>query len=156
MNHGPEPGERFRVEISSIQSHVAVDAVALRALAAHVLRCEGIDRAEVSVSLVDDAAIAPINRRYLDHEGPTDVITFPLSPPDSDELAGEIVISAETAAREAAARRLDPVDELRLYLVHGLLHLCGRDDRDANDRRRMHARQEELLVSFAGAVGASP
>lgn len=156
MNHGPEPGERFRVEISSTQSHVAVDTVALRALAAHVLRCEGIARAEVSVGLVDDAAIAPINWRYLNHQGPTDVITFPLSPPDSDELAGEIVISAETAAREAAARGLDPADELRLYLVHGLLHLCGLDDRDENDRRRMHARQDELLGAFAGAVGASP
>lgn len=139
-----------------MQSRLPLDPAALRQLARQVLDAEGVHQADLSISLVDDAAIAALNAAYLNHLGPTDVITFPLSAPHSEPLAGEIVISVETAVREAACRGLDPTDELRLYLVHGLLHLCGYDDRDPADRRAMDARQRLLLAQVPQPAEASP
>jgi probable rRNA maturation factor len=73
------------------------------------------------------------------------VISFPLSGPGDPEFSGELVISAETAARVAAEYDLDPEVEIALYLVHGLLHLCGYDDRDEPDRIRMRRQEDEIL-----------
>ncbi len=158
MNPGPDhshPESTIHVDFSSYQSHILVDTGRLRDLARSVLLAEGVSRASLSISLIDDAAIEPLNQRFLNHNGPTDVITFPLSEPDDPELSGEILISAETAAREAAARGLNPTHELSLYLIHGLLHLCGHDDHDESDRRRMFQRQDSLLARLAD-VGDAP
>ena len=78
---------------------------------------------------MDDATIHAINRRHLAHDWPTDVISFVLSEPDDPALAAELVVSAEMAVVDrpgawGPTRR----SELALYVVHGLLHLCGLDD----------------------------
>ena len=91
---------------------------------------EGVEPASISIALVDDATIHAINRKHLGHDWPTDVISFLLSEPARPELAGELVVSAEMAAAHgAASRRSTRWTELSLYVVHGLLHLCGYDDR---------------------------
>jgi probable rRNA maturation factor len=105
-----------------------------------VLRGEGMVRAEIGLAFVDDATIWELNRRFLNHDWPTDVITFPLNE-DGEPLAGEIVVSAETARRVAAKLRRPVRDELALYVIHGLLHLCGHDDNDARARRAMRAKE---------------
>ena len=84
----------------------------------------------ISIALVDDATIHAVNRRHLAHDWPTDVISFRLSEVDDDELAGELVVSAEMAATTARQAGVGAWDELALYVVHGLLHLCGYDDHD--------------------------
>ena len=106
----------------------------------------------MSIAVVDDAAIREVNRRHLDHDGPTDVIRFPFSGPGDPELSGELVISAEMAAAVAARCGLDPGAEFALYLVHGLLHLCGYDDSTDAERARMRRREDEILA----ALGVSP
>ena len=110
-----------------------------------MLAGEGVHRATISVALVDDAAIHALNRRFLDHDWPTDVITFPLSEGDEPVLAGELVVSAETAAATARAAGVAPWHELALYLVHGLLHLLGYDDSADDDRHAMRRREDEVL-----------
>ena len=73
-------------------------------------------------------------------------VRFPLSAPDEPVLAGELVVSAEMSVVAAAELGLEPGDELGLYVVHGLLHLCGYDDRDDAHASVMRQRQEELLA----------
>jgi probable rRNA maturation factor len=144
------------VEVANRQRRHAVDLEQARALAEHVLRAERREGAGLSVTVVSDRAIAKLHRDYLGVPGPTDVISFPLEDdlPGGPPLLGEVVVSADTAAREARARRLPFRRELLLYIAHGALHLLGYDDHAPRDRRRMHARQEALLDAFlAGRPG---
>ncbi|MFA5193291.1 MAG: rRNA maturation RNase YbeY [Verrucomicrobiia bacterium] len=99
---------------------------------------------ELSIAIVDDDAIAAINRQFLNHAGPTDVISFNLG----DGL-GEIVVSAERACIVARQLRRSPGDELALYLVHGLLHLAGLDDHTPAQRRAMRAAERRVLGALA-------
>lgn len=116
-------------------------------VAAHVLAAEGQPDAELSVTLVDDARIAEIHVDYMQIPGPTDVISFPLGDPeDPIPILGEVVVSVDTAAREARERGITLREELLRYVVHGTLHLFGYDDHEPEEYAAMHARQEELLA----------
>lgn len=130
----------------------AVQPGEVAALAGFVLRAEGRGEVGLSVSVVDDEAMAALHERYSGIAGPTDVLAFPLEDevPGPEALLGEVVVSADTAAREAEARGLPFARELLLYVAHGVLHLLGYDDHDEEERNRMHARQEELLDAFLG------
>ena len=79
---------------------------------------------------------------------PTDVITFPLSEPGDPGLSGELVVSAEMAVATAGESRADPLHELALYVVHGLLHLCGLDDLTPEAANAMRAGEGEALASL--------
>jgi probable rRNA maturation factor len=135
----------IEVEISDTQGHLRVDPATLKHLVRVVLAAENRPRALISIALVDNATIHAINRTHLAHDVPTDVISFPLDGPDNPVLVGELVVSAEMACAVAREIGVEPALELALYLVHGLLHLCGYDDHDDADRRRMREREHELL-----------
>lgn len=92
---------------------------------------------QINILLVSDRRIAELHQRFMQISGPTDVITF---------QHGEIFISVETARRQARTHRTSLAHELRLYLVHGLLHLHGFDDRTAVGRRRMQAAQDKIVA----------
>jgi probable rRNA maturation factor len=92
--------------------------------------------AGISVVFVSDKAIAAVHDRFMGVSGPTDVITF---------QHGEIVISAETALRQAREYRSSLMRELQLYIVHGLLHLRGYDDKTSSGSREMERRQRSIL-----------
>jgi len=136
----------IEVELSDTQGFLAVDPVALEHLVRRVFAHEGVECASISLALVDNATIHAINRRHLDHDWPTDVITFPLSDPDDPILAGELVVSTEMAVVTAQRAGLDPWAELALYVVHGLLHLCGYDDHSAEDRATIRSREDAILA----------
>ena len=139
-----DDGEQPRVLISNRQDE-AVDEEALRALARDTLRGEGIERAELSVSFVDQDEIAGLHERFMDEPGPTDVLSFPLDDVDEAKeregvrLLGDVVVAPTEAARNNPS---DPAAELRLLLVHGILHLLGYDHEDEGERTRMWERQE--------------
>jgi probable rRNA maturation factor len=97
---------------------------------------------EVNVVLVSDRRIAEIHRRFLDEPGPTDVITF---------QHGEIVISVETARRQARVFGTSLEHELRLYIAHGLLHLRGFDDKTSAGAAEMKRLQEKLVAKVQRA-----
>lgn len=108
-------------------------------------------RAECSVLVVDDADMAALNRAYRGVAGPTDVLAFPMTEgrfgrawPD---LLGDVVISAETARRQARPGRGGVRAELALLLVHGILHLVGYDHGTAEERRRMWHKQGAILAA---------
>ncbi|HEX8199269.1 MAG TPA: rRNA maturation RNase YbeY [Isosphaeraceae bacterium] len=146
---------RIVVEVSDLQGHLRVDPAALAGVARRTLEAEGIRAAELSIGVVDDAAIRVLNRRHLGHDWPTDVISFPLSGPGAAALAGEVVVSAEMAVTTARRAGLDPHAELALYLVHGVLHLCGRDDQDPGTIAVMRRREAEVLAA-AGLPNTYP
>jgi probable rRNA maturation factor len=162
MEPPPGPSPSIVVEVSDRQGLLAIDPSALAGLARRVLAAEGVREAAISLSLVDDATIHALNRRHLGHDWPTDVITFALSEPENGEpLAAEIVLSAEMAATTAQEAGVDPSAELALYLVHGLLHLCGQDDLSPEAARSMRRREDEHLrreniMNTYSRVGAAP
>ncbi len=90
----------------------------------------------VEVSIVSDPALASLHEAYLDDPSITDVITFPY---------GEILVSADTALREALARDIPLEREILLYIIHGLLHLRGYDDIREEERELMHQMQSTIL-----------
>jgi probable rRNA maturation factor len=134
-----------KIAIASPQELVSLDRARLREIVRAVLDGEHIKDAEISLAFVDNPTIHRLNQRYLQHDEPTDVLSFPLSDPSAAKLAGELVIGVEVALEQAAQRSHDVQVELALYVIHGLLHLCGYDDHDDDDRRAMRDRERHYL-----------
>jgi probable rRNA maturation factor len=120
-----------------------LDLDGLVVLARATLRGEGLDAVELSVSFVDETEIEELHVRYLDETGPTDVLSFPLDTDDVDEegvrMLGDVVIAPSIAAANNPG---DPDAELRMLLVHGILHLLGYDHEEDAEKAEMWARQE--------------
>jgi len=120
----------------------------IEAEAALVLGQFGLEKAELSVLLCDDATIQPLNRQYRDKDKPTDVLSFSQIEGEAigqGEVLGDVVISLETAARQAAERRHDPAYEVRVLLVHGICHLLGYDHEEDDEAEEMEALERDLL-----------
>jgi len=119
-----------------------------------MLECPG---AECSVLLVDDSAMAELNRTHRGVAGPTDVLAFPMAEGPftslSPGLLGDVVISVETAERQARSRKVELRGELAVLLIHGILHLAGFDHGTATERRRMWQKQRRLLEACAVPAG---
>ncbi|HEV3029381.1 MAG TPA: rRNA maturation RNase YbeY [Planctomycetota bacterium] len=109
----------------------------MRRLATQIL-----GKRDLSIAFVTNAAIRKINRKFLQHDFATDVISFPLG----TDLIGELVISAEYASTEARSRKIPVEEELLRYVAHGILHLLGYDDHRPRDRAAMWKRQELELA----------
>lgn len=121
---------------------MSVDEEGLTALARRTLGAEGLtSRVELSVSFVDETEMMDLHVRYMDEEGPTDVLSFPLDEVDDRgvRLLGDVVVAPSVAARNNPD---DPAGEVRLLLVHGILHVLGYDHEDDTERAEMWARQE--------------
>jgi probable rRNA maturation factor len=118
-----------------------VDLEGLVDLARATLLGEGMGRVELSVSFVEDAEMEELHVRYMDEAGPTDVLSFPLDDEEHDgvRVLGDVVIAPAVAARNSPE---DPAAELRLLLVHGILHVLGYDHETPDERAEMWARQE--------------
>jgi len=109
---------------------------------------------ELSVVITDDPAIALLNEQYLGRVGPTNVLAFPQGEGDFAELTpgllGDVVVSLDTARREANENRLDETEHFYRLLIHGLLHLIGYDHlTDEEEAARMEELTEELLEKSA-------
>jgi probable rRNA maturation factor len=145
----------YRVAIHSDRKIAAPELARLRQAVTKVLREASVARAEISIAVVDDATMAELNERFLQHQGPTDVLTFPLSH-SADLLEGEIVVSADTAAAMAPKIGWSPADELLLYVIHGSLHLVGMDDLRPADARKMRAAEARHLTLFGLSQDPKP
>lgn len=112
-----------------------------------ILSDASYDSAQISVAIVDDPTIHDLNRQYLEHDFPTDVLSFTLAEQDS-HLEGQLVVSLDTAAAQAAEYGWKTEDELLLYVVHGTLHLVGYDDGTAEQREEMRVQERRVLERF--------
>src|SRR5438067_6596326 len=121
----------FRVKIASPQEAVPLDRGRLREAARAVLEGEGIAAASVSLAFVANATIHRLNKQFLNHDEPTDVLSFPLSGPGAKTLEGELILAAEVAKEQAEKRGHDVQTELSLYAVQCLLLLVVPSDTTA-------------------------
>ena len=117
------------------------------------LRVEGIDQsAEISMLLVDDCQIRDLNKTYRGQDKPTDVLSFPLwekdEPYSAEILLGDIVISLETAQRQALEYEHSLSREVAYLMVHGLLHLLGYDHLDHQEKMIMRQQEEKILKAL--------
>jgi probable rRNA maturation factor len=131
-------------DITDQQTTLAVDATRLRQAALRILADHGPSAVRLSIAVVDDPAIHALNRQYLQHDYPTDVLSFVLER-EAGYLEGEVVVSSETAVTQATRYGLQPLDELLLYVVHGVLHLVGFDDKHAYARQQMRCAERRYL-----------
>jgi len=126
---------------------------ALRAAARRLLVELGEGRAELGVVVVDDAEMQTLNRTYRGKDRPTDVLAFAMREGrraiGDQAVLGDVVISVDTAARQATQRRVSLTEEVRTLLIHGVLHLLGYDhERSAAEARRMAAMESHLRASL--------
>jgi probable rRNA maturation factor len=147
------------IEIAN-ESGVDVDSDAILAVARHALDEMGVNPlAELSILLVDADYMAELNHRWMDGEGPTDVLAFPMDEGSVDHgpgegatgepaLLGDIVLCPEMAANQAAEAGHATPDELALLTVHGTLHLLGYDHAEPDEEREMFGLQARLLDSW--------
>jgi probable rRNA maturation factor len=154
----PSP-DKYRIDLTSTQNLLPVNTRQLKHLLTLTLQEEQVESAAIDVVIVDDPTIHRVNLEHLEHDYPTDVISFlyETSEPQPGQssrallrgqglhLEGELIVSAETALREAGNFGWDPEKELSLYLVHGLLHLCGYDDLTPEEQRVMRERERSIL-----------
>jgi probable rRNA maturation factor len=135
------------IEINNRQSVLQVDEPRLRRAVSQILAEAGIDRGEVSIAVVADDEMQRLNAKYLDHDWPTDVLSFVIEQ-DAGLLEGQLIVSAQMAAREAEQFGWRPEDELLLYVIHGALHLVGYDDQTDDALARMRRAEAAHLAHF--------
>ena len=124
------------IDVLNLQRSIPVPIVAIKNTAAKAARKLKISLKELSIVFVGEARMRRINREYLRHDYVTDVITF---------VHGEIIICPKVAQQNALSHGAALEQELRLYVIHGLLHLAGFDDHAPQDIKRMRQWEEKLL-----------
>ncbi len=127
-----------------------VDAAALKRTLRALLAAVDEPDATISLTLVNDAAIREINREHRGKDTPTDVLSFPLEPEPfaHERLLGDIVISIDTARRQAADYDAPLQNELYRLSIHGLLHILGHDHEEPAERAVMEAEERRLAAAI--------
>lgn len=139
----------IQIAITNEQSVLNVDEDRLCLAVRTVLEDAGRSVAQISVAVVDDPTIHQLNRKYLNHDYATDVLSFVLEEGTHDEpFEGEVIASAETAVAAAERFGWTAADELLLYVVHGALHLVGYDDKTTEAVAEMRKREADVLAQF--------
>ena len=133
------------IEVVNRQRKIALDCKRWRAFAARALEVVPANGAGVTVAFVSDRAMRELNRRWRGRRGTTDVLSFPSEQDEFEKLEGlslgDVVVSVEQAARQAAAHGLDFETEVAQLILHGLLHLCGYDhERDEGQMNALELR----------------
>jgi probable rRNA maturation factor len=130
------------------QRRLGVSRARLRRAAERALAAVGRPGGVVEIAVVDDREIRRLNAAWRGVRRRTDVLALPLEVPEaSGELVGQIVLSAETAARQACRLGVPLATELDLLVTHGVLHLVGWADRDPVEARLMHERERQILTA---------
>lgn len=140
------------------ESGVEVDEAALQRAVRYALDQLRVDQeADLGILMVDEAAMEQLHVQWMDEDGPTDVLSFPmdeLRPGNEDDitppgLLGDIVLCPQVAQTQAAEARHSLIEELQLLTVHGLLHLLGFDHGTPDEEKEMFGVQRDILVGFA-------
>ena len=143
----------MKLDIQNLQSIAKINKDKIVECADRVLKAMGENEAELSLVLVNDMYIRNLNWKYRRKDSATDVLAFPMrdSRGLSGVILGDVVISVETAAKEAKKRKKDLQDELDLYFVHGILHLLGYDDEKPRARKKMKDKEKELMENLCSS-----
>ena len=128
---------------------VAVDTEPIKVLAESILQELGLDAVELSLVLCDDQFIWRLNRDYRGKDKPTDVLSFAQREGEiafaDDPVLGDVIISIDTAAKQAVSRGHGLFQEIKVLLVHGILHLLGYDHEQDDEAEIMEAKERQIL-----------
>jgi probable rRNA maturation factor len=144
-----EPGAEPALEIVLDHPARALDTAPLAAILEAALRDHGSVARSLTVVLTDRETVHDLNRTYLDHDYPTDVVSFALdeAAAASGEIDGEVYVDLDMAAERAPEFGCDFAEEAYRYAVHGVLHLLGHDDATEEDRAAMRALEDRYLAA---------
>ena len=140
------------VDVATVNARAPLARPAVGEIARAALRAERVRNALISITFVDSATMARLNRTHLGHAGPTDVISFEFNRVKrSDPVIGDVYICPEIARRNAAERNTGTPDEIARLVIHGVLHVLGYAHPEDHRREssRMWRRQEQLLRRWA-------
>ncbi|MCD4689219.1 MAG: rRNA maturation RNase YbeY [Desulfuromonadaceae bacterium] len=149
------------IQLENRQKNKQIEETSLKKVAQKILNDLACPDGELSVLIVDDVQIREINRDYLQRDWPTNVISFAMREGEGGEvhpeLLGDVVISADTAARDAAEAGLPFESELYFLLLHGVLHLFGYDHERGSEEeaRRMEEMERTLFAAIQSEFLAS-
>jgi rRNA maturation RNase YbeY len=147
-----EPSAGRILTVCNRQRDCRIDSACLRRLVRYHLETQlGLTSYNLGVHLLSARRMAMANEQHLAHTGPTDVITFDYSEPGGDRLWGELLVCPAVARQQAVDYATTWQSELLRYIVHGLLHLRGHDDRTTAARRVMKRQEDRLLRALAHA-----
>jgi probable rRNA maturation factor len=139
----------MRIWTANQHPHYPLDESLVEQWARWILEAVGPRDGEVSIILVDDGRIAELNRRYLNRDGPTNVLAFPMQEGEgrhiTPSLLGDVVVSLDTAEREARDAGITVAARLLALIIHGILHLLGHDHVGDRPRASMMEREERRL-----------
>jgi len=148
------------------ESGIAVDELAITGVARHVLDALGVNPlAELSILVVDTAAMATLHKQWMDLDGPTDVMAFPMDTLEDKPgmetepgpaLLGDVILCPEVARQQAESAGHSTDAELYLLTTHGVLHLLGYDHDEPDTEREMFELQAKLVTGWAGRTGHGP
>jgi probable rRNA maturation factor len=143
------PEGKFHVSIVRRSAGGALSGKKIREAVGHVLGRHGVWACDLEVVILGTARMRRLNEEWLGHEGPTDVVTFDLGQEGAARrtgtAVGQVNVCWPIAQRQGRLRGGRPEVELLLYVVHGVLHLLGYDDRREAAARRMHRKEDEIL-----------
>ena len=151
----------YDVAVTDLQNVLVIRHRPLESVARRVLSEEQVAGARISVVLLDNQRIHELNRRFLNHDSETDVLSFLLECDEEQagrpgqiprgrgkRIEGEVLISTEMATKLALQFGWSPHEEVILYLIHGLLHLVGYDDGTFGEKQLMRSRERAMLRLF--------
>ena len=144
----------MEVLITNDQEAVEINLDIIREIALEIMKFEGSpENSQLSMVFCDDEAIKELNNEYRSKNEPTDVLSFPMELENfvpEIRMLGDIVISTDTAIRQAKEYNHSVMTEIVILMIHGLLHLHGYDHIEEDDRRKMRVREAEILKYICG------
>ena len=142
----------MRILATNKQTVIDVDLPRIKHSSDKILRTLENEDSEISLTFVDDAGITEINRQYLGRNYPTNVIAFSMNEGEfgdvNPNLLGDIIISTETALRDAEGGGLSLEDELDYLIIHGVLHLLGYDHELPGEAEEMKEKEKEIFFTL--------
>ena len=137
------------IYITNQQKHTKIDCQKIENLTKNILLYLNQSGAELSILLVDDGEMQKLNQQYRGIDKTTDVLSFEASLPGiSSPVLGDVVISVETAQKQALERGHDIIEEILHLLVHGILHLLGYDHEISEEEYLIMALKEQDILNF--------
>ena len=136
----------IRIEFNATVRKLPLSESKIKSLAAMVLKSQRIREADISLGVVGDRWMMRLTERYTGRRYRTDVLAFDLTDEAEAGLSAQVIVNGQLARERAKKFKSSASAELALYFVHGLLHLAGYDDQEADQARRMHRRSRELLI----------
>jgi len=137
----------MKIAVRNLQKIVKINRSCLKNLVKKICNFLNLNKGYLSLVFADNEVIKELNRRYLKKNNPTDVLAFDLTDNfQPQELSAEVIISVEKAEENSKIFSTDLREELLLYIIHGLLHLSGFEDKTSLQKKEMRKKEKEIII----------